>query len=285
MEEITAGMERSVMTGFSKKYQGFESRHYTSFHSGCYSNKFIQVAVIGDFHRHDFQKIVRDIREKTAAIYFDNLALFFQANGLGQSYDLIFLLASGFAQYSLRDIQQVQNRTPFARIVMIAGSLAEGERRTCILPPELIRHYGHEWEIEVLPVFTSFCDRRHSAWGLPPTTSDEERLLATARTVEKKQCQSNQSPRHKAVIVADDPTMREFLEDWSTQKSIEAGEILFDVISENFAETLATVQFLKKHNPSPTRLTVFYNSPRPDEIRQLTQAGADRVVSKPFFLP
>ena len=245
----------------------------------------IQAAVVGDFFRNDFQKIVRDIREKTAAIYFDNLALFLQADGLGQSYDLIFLLASGFAQYSPSDIQQLQNRLPYARIVMIAGSLAEGERRTGSLPPDLIRCYWHQWETEVFHIFSSFCNRRHSAWGLPTTASDEERLLATAITIEKSQNQSKKSSQHKAVIVADDPAMREFLEDWSTQNGCEAEEILFDVLSEDFLKTLATVQLLKRHTPPPTRLTIFYNSPRPDEVRQLAQAGADDVVSKPFFLP
>jgi len=264
--------------------------------------EMLQVAVIGDFCRNDFQKIVRDIRAKSAAIYFDNLALFLQADGLGQSYDLIVLLASGFAQYSPRDIQQLQNRLPYARIVMIAGSLAEGERRTGMLPPDLIRCYWHQWETEVLPVFTSFCENKSSVWGLPPTASDEERLLATVATIEKTQGLSIKSQQQTAVIVADDPAMRELLMDWATQKGYktkghrgtdfqsipeisDVAEILFDVISENFAETLATIQLLKRRPSSPTRLTVFYNSPRPDEIRQLAQAGADCVVSKPFLIP
>ena len=245
----------------------------------------IHTAVIGDFCRNDFQNIIRDIRGETAAIYFDNLALFLQANGLGRSFDLVFLLASGFAQYSPRDIQQMQNRLPYARIVMIAGSLAEGERRTGMLPPDLIRYHWHQWESEVFSIFTSFCDRQNSAWGLPLTASDEERLLTTAISIEKQHYQSKNLQQPKAVILANDPAMREFLEDWSTQKGGEAEEILFDVISEDFLKTLATVQLLKRQNPSPARLTVFYNSPRPDEIRQLTQVGADRVVSKPFFPP
>ena len=208
-----------------------------------------------------------------------------QNRGLGQKYDLIFLLASGFAQYSSRDIQQLQNHLPYARIVTIAGSLAEGERRTGMLPPDVVRCYWHQWETEVLPIFTSFCNRQHSAWGLPLTASDEERLLAMAATIEKSQCQSKKTPQQQAVIVADDQAMRKLLEDWAKQKGCEATEILFDVISENFAETLATIQLLKSQNPPHKRLTVFYNSPRPDEIRELAQAGADRVVSKPFFLP
>ena len=138
----------------------------------------VQTAVIGDFQRNDFHQVIRDIRRNTVAIYFDNLALFWRANGLGQNYDLIFLLESSFLQYSHRDIQRLQARWPLARIVMVAGSLAEGERRTGWLPAELIRYYWHQWETEALPALTAFCDHRPSSWGLPLTASEEERLLS-----------------------------------------------------------------------------------------------------------
>ena len=266
----------------------------------------IQTAVIGDFQRTDFQRVIRHIREKTAAIYFDKLALFLQTDGLTHNYDLIFLLASNFSQYSPRDIQRLQMRWPFARIVMIASSLAEGERRTGWLPPDLIRCYWHQWETEVLPVFTSFCDRRLSTWGLPSSASDEERLLKTASAVDQAKSISAKSQPKTAVILADDPAMRELLVDWVTQKgfkaevqrkpdfqsttetvteTVEAAEILLDVTSEKFAETVAAVQFLKKNRLAATRLTVFYTGPRPDEIQLLAQAGADHIVAKPFFPP
>ena len=142
----------------------------------------VRVAVIGDFTRRDFRHVIRDIRAKTPAIFFDRLALFWQSDGLAQNYDLIFLLASGFAQYSQREIRQLQARWPLARIVMIAGSLTEGERRTGFLPPELIRYYWHQWETEALPALTAFCERRPSPWGLPLTASEEERLFQASRT-------------------------------------------------------------------------------------------------------
>ena len=265
----------------------------------CYHNP-IQAAVIGDFQRNDFQSVVRLIREKTATIFFDTLALFQKTDGLAQNYELIFLLASSFDQYSSNDVRHLQARRPLARIVMIAGSLAEGEGRTGWLPPDLIRCYWYQWETEVLPVFTSFCDRQISPWGLPLTAPGEERILATATFMEHTKPIPNKSQKKVAVIIADDSAMRELLVDWVTQKgfraemwqatdflattaSIETEEILFDVASENLAETVFVVQLLKNHRPSSTRLIVFYNSPRPDEIRQLNQAGADCIVAKPFF--
>ena len=263
------------------------------------SARHLSLAVIGDFGRSDFPNVVRDIRAKTAAICFDNLALFLCAGGLTQNYDLVFLLESGFMQYSSRDIRHLQSCYPLARIVMVAGSLAEGERRTGTLPPELIRYYWHQWETEALPAFMAFCNHCSSSWGLPTTTSEEERLGLVASC--ELRVASGEQHGHKYVIVADDPAMRELLVDWVTQQGFEAAafgqfhfqesvdvvaanEIFFDVASENFAETLATVQFLKKQWPS-ARLTVLYTAPRTDETRMLTHSGANRIIAKPFFLP
>ncbi len=266
----------------------------------------ISVAVIGDFRRKEFETVVRQIHEITAAIYFDHVSLFWDSNRPGQNFDLIFLLASGFSEYKSGDIRDMQRRFPLAKIVMVAGALSEGERRTGNLPPELPRYYWHQWETEVRPAFASFCDRRDSPWGLPHTASDEERLLAIATTLELAKANSDMLPEtsqtQSALIVADDPAMRLLLADWASQngfknvsqhgtnlppsaETVDADEILFDVASENFAETLAIVRTLKRHRPRSTRLTVFCTGPRPHEIEQLRQAGANRVLSKPFFLP
>jgi len=267
-----------------------------------FASRLSPLAVIGDMVRSDFQNVIRCIRAKTAAIFFDNLALFLQTDGLTRNYDLIFLLESGFLQYSLRDIQRLQARWPLARIVMIAGSLAEGEGRTGWLPPELIRCSWHQWETEAAHEFAAFCEHRPASWGLPPTASDEERLGFKLRASDfglQKARFPMPAMLPKSVILADDPAMREMLADWVTQEGFDvtstgqshlrevmdavvAGAVYFDVASEDFAETTATAQFLKKRWPSAC-LTVFYNAPRSDEIRLLTQAGVNRVVAKPFF--
>ena len=261
----------------------------------------ISTVVIGDFRRSEFHPIIRSIREKTATICFDNLALFRKTHGLGQNFDLIFLLASSFLQYSQRDLGHLRDSQPLARIILVAGSLTEGERRTGWLPSEVIHYYWHQWETEVLPVLAAFCEHRLSPLGLPLTASEEERLLVTTTSMVNMKSTPDKSLQ-TAVIVADDPAMRELLSDWVAQqgfatrsfrqRDIEAehgmdmpNEVFFDVASENFAETIATVQLLKTYQTPQARLTVFYNSPRPDETQRLAQAGADRIIAKPFFLP
>lgn len=269
------------------------------------ANGPVRTAVIGDFRRDDFRVVVRRIREITAAAYFDDLPLFFQTAESGPEYDLIFLLASAFGQYFPREIARLQARHPMARFVMIAGSLAEGERRTGFTSLDVFRYYWHQWETEALPNFKAFCRRRNSAWSLPGCSSEEERLLKTAaffgtQTYVAQQVVSN---RQTALVLADDPAMREMLTDSISQAGFDAetlclaqlakyeakitdlspARILLDVVSEHFPETLATVRFLRTYCPPSARLTVLYNAPRPDETRQLVQAGVRRVISKPFF--
>ena len=273
------------------------------------ANEPVRVAVVGDFRRNDFKNVICKIRETTESAYFDSLPLFFQTNGSAVNYDLIFLLASGFGQYFPREISQLYSLYPLAKIIMIAGSLTEGERRTGCVPPDLFRYYWHQWESDALPNFRAFCKHRPSAWGLPACSSDEQRILKTIGLPEWQCCCEFQklpvaeNAHQTALIIADDAAMRDMLVDSMTQagfdtemlclyqvtamrakiESLKPAKIMLDVSSENLPETLAVVRLLKGCCPETTRLVVLYNAPRPDEMQQLRHAGANRVISKPFF--
>ena len=265
------------------------------------ANTPVRVAVIGDFRRGDFRNILSKIREKVTAVYYDDFSLFARTSLSCQNFDLIFLLASGFGQYFSREMAQLSSRYPLARIVIIAGSLAEGERRTGNLPSEVFRYYWHQWESEIGPNFRAFCELRDSAWGLPPCSSEEERLL---KTVDLLHRDGNPASCKSALILASDRAMRDMLVDGMRQsgcetaticptdvikfratiKTLRPARILLDVTSEYLPETLSLVRLLKSYCPGSAQLIVFYNAPRADEMQQLLWAGVNRVVSKPFFL-
>jgi hypothetical protein len=268
----------------------------------------IRVAVVGNFRRNDFRAVVQEIGRVTPAVFFDDFSLFLQDSKLGQNFDLIFLLAASFGQYTSRDISRLQHHWPLTRIVMIAGSLAEGERRTGQLPPELLRYYWHQWQTEFMPSLTAFCELRPSPWELPHCSSDEARLLKFLTDFKPADSlavcnQTKIAAQRRALIIAADSAMRDMLSDFAKQKNLTTttthpanfelcapefalppSEIWFDVVSENFAETLGFVSRLRSRWPKPVPLTVFYNAPRPHEAEQLTQAGASRIISKPFLI-
>jgi len=273
------------------------------------ANEPVRVAVVGDFRQNDFKNVICQIRENTEAVYYDSLPLFFQTNGSVVNYDLFFLLASNFGQYLPREISQLYSLQPLAKIIMIAGSLTEGERRTGYVPPDLFRYYWHQWESEALPNFRAFCKHRPSAWELPACSSDEQRILKTLNLPEWKSCCEFQKPpvaknaQPTVLVIADDTAIRDMLVDSIKQDGIDSetfypyqvtamqakiealkpAKIILDVSSENLSETLAVVRLLKACSPVTTRLVVLYNGPRSDEIQQLRHAGANRVISKPFF--
>ena len=273
------------------------------------TNEPVRVAVVGDFRRNDFKNIICQIRENTEAVYFDSLPLFSQTNRLTANYDLIFLLASGFGQYFPQEISQLYSRQPLAKIIIIAGSLTEGERRTGYVPPDPFRYYWHQWESEALPNFRAFCKHRPSAWKLPACSSDEQRILKTfdlpklENYYEFQKSHLAENAHQTALVVADDAAMRDMIVDSMTQagydtetlctyqvtaicakiEALKPAKIMLDVSSENLPETLAVVRSLKACCPLTMRLVVLYNAPRSDEMQQLRHAGANRVISKPFF--
>jgi hypothetical protein len=261
------------------------------------------IAVIGTFCLDEFIPIVRDIGCKTNAIYFENLFTFLYGNENQRNYDLILLLESSFAQYSLYDFQKIQNLFPLTRVALIAGSLAEGEKRTGNIPAHVFRYYWHQWQTEASQQLTAFFHHRVSVWNLPKTSTDEERLTQTFSMLENRnRCQNSLA---KILVIASDPAMREFLTVFSQKKNakvfpinscelkkyiendfcVTPTEILFDVVDEDFDVTLAIVNDLRKRwSISTTQLTLYYNAPRVDEIRALIDSGVQRVISKPFFL-
>jgi CheY-like chemotaxis protein len=260
------------------------------------------VAVIGNFRLHEFVHVVRDIGDKTNAIYFENIFTFLHGHENRRHYDLILLLESSFFQYSLCDFQKLQSLFPLTRIVLIAGSLAEGEKRTGNIPSNIFRYYWHQWSTEASQQLMTFCRNSVSVWNLPKTSTDEERLTKTLSTQKNRnRCQYSSE---RILIVASDPAMREFLaifsqrnnskviaiNSYGLEKYVEnfnvvPTEILFDVVDEDFDATLEIVKYLRQQwSVSATRLTLYYNAPRADEIRSFTDSGVQRVISKPFFL-
>ena len=140
------------------------------------------VLFIGDIQHTEFQAA------------FDNLA-----GGCDQlvscqsMVEAIELLAGGMApvviviaqirrgQFSATEVEQLRNWAPLARIIGLLGSWCEGETRSGSPWPGVVRCYWHQWPPrharELMRVLTD----GNAAWGLPPTCSDEERLMQSQR--------------------------------------------------------------------------------------------------------
>jgi hypothetical protein len=93
----------------------------------------------------------------------------------------VIVVAQAFpGQFSLSAIASLRRLAPLAPVVGLMGSWCEGEMRSGSPWPGTVRTYWHQW--------TARCDRQLRcmaggeccSWTLPPTATDEERLLADA---------------------------------------------------------------------------------------------------------
>ena len=82
-------------------------------------------------------------------------------------------------QFSAASIDRLRNLAPLARLVVILGSWCEGEPRSGNPLPGVIRMYWHQAAAGILREFPDWSQTQGSAWSLPATATDEERLLAS----------------------------------------------------------------------------------------------------------
>ncbi len=85
-------------------------------------------------------------------------------------------------QFSAAAIDRLRNLAPLARLIVILGSWCEGETRSGSPLPGVIHIYWHQAAIRIRREFPLWFEPQGSAWRLPATATDEERLLASVGT-------------------------------------------------------------------------------------------------------
>ena len=82
-------------------------------------------------------------------------------------------------QFSAAAIDRLRSLAPLARLIVILGSWCEGEPRSGRPLPGVIRMYWHQAAVRIRREFPRWFQPEGSAWRLPATATDEERLLAS----------------------------------------------------------------------------------------------------------
>ncbi|HUY31306.1 MAG TPA: hypothetical protein VMV69_00890 [Pirellulales bacterium] len=138
----------------------------------------LTLLLIGDIERPEFCdasaamraacRVVRASSVGSAADWLD---------GDGPPPDLIVLAQVRPGEHAAGDLQRLRRGAALAPVVALLGPWSEGEMRSGEPLPDVVRVYWHQW----LPQFTRqvamFEQGVCPAWGLPPTATDEERLL------------------------------------------------------------------------------------------------------------
>jgi CheY-like chemotaxis protein len=92
--------------------------------------------------------------------------------------DMIVVAQSFPGQYSHEAVDHLRRLAPLARVIGLMGSWCEGEMRTGLPWPGAVRTYWHQWTSRSNREFNRLLKGQCGAWTLPPTASEEERLLA-----------------------------------------------------------------------------------------------------------
>lgn len=94
--------------------------------------------------------------------------------------DVIVVAQSYPGQFSYQAIDRLRRLAPLARVLGLLGSWCEGEMRTGKPWPGAVRVYWHQWLPRCHQQLGRMRRGECSAWGLPITATEEERLLLAA---------------------------------------------------------------------------------------------------------
>lgn len=247
----------------------------------------LSVLFVGDLCRKEFQDAVQPFQRLARiefAVDLDGAA----ARLASVAADLVVLAQAWPGQYSGEAIDRLRGLAPLARIVGLLGSWCEGEMRSGRPWPGVVRVYWHQWPARCARELADLAEGHCSAWSLPATASEEERLLA----------EGDACPPGGGLIVIHTPSFESY--DWLAAACRRFGSAvlwipphrpvrmngataaLFDATDARGAEQDALERLCRQVHPAPVIALVDF--PRPEDRQRIIAAGAKAVLSKPLAI-
>ncbi|MGA2255692.1 MAG: hypothetical protein ABSG53_13685 [Thermoguttaceae bacterium] len=145
-------------------------------------SRTLRILLIGDIARPEFCQADIALEGLADVNRFAGVeaAIAALAEGLFAAHGIV--LAQAYPdQFSAVSIDRLRSQVPLARIIAILGSWCEGEPRSGRPLPGVIRIYWYQAAVRIRREFPRWFQSEGSAWQLPATATDEERLLASTR--------------------------------------------------------------------------------------------------------
>jgi hypothetical protein len=205
---------------------------------------------------------------------------------------LVVLLQSRPGEFTDAALSELRGRWPLARFVAIAGSWCEGEPRCGFVAGGVYRIPWHaslfRLQSELSPLLDTAPTPSAGLFGLPPTATSDERLLAKSRF-------RAESPAVLAVAA-----LRESIAEPMVDALAAAGHtavywplfggVLIRGIDAVIWDTFGCDQRLEELRASlPAEsiarpLVALADFPRPEDLESLSLLGVDRVLGKPLLI-
>ncbi len=246
------------------------------------------VLFVGDCWHEEFRPAVGELRQRCRLASAPDAAAALEALREAELPPALVVLAqSRPGEFGAGEIDRLRAAAPLARFVGLLGSWCEGELRSGSPWPCVIRLYWHQW-LRLLPEIAALEAGRSSAWSLPSTATEEERLLWAASRAWPGQ-------RGLAAIVSDDFATAQWLIDacrsrglatvWTANSQLGAVQgaefVLWDVVSPD--DSQSELARLTAAFPQ-SKIIALANFPRLDDERHWRSAGVAAVLAKPFLL-
>jgi DNA-binding NarL/FixJ family response regulator len=248
----------------------------------------LSIMLVGDAGRTEFRD-ARICLDRWGVVHgFSEIAAAAAALAEAEVVPDVIVVAQAFpGQFSHQAIEQLRRLAPLARVGGLMGSWCEGEMRTGSPWPGVVRTYWHQWTARCNRELRRLARGQCCSWALPPTATEEERLLTN--TAEPR-------PRQDGVVVicawsheaADWLSAacrrRGFATIWqrtpTTARARGATAIIFDGGSFDEVEYQQLQHLAATVRPTPVLALLAF--PRLEDQRRALSAGAAAVLSKPL---
>jgi CheY-like chemotaxis protein len=141
----------------------------------------LKVLLLGNAAHPEFRDAIRQLRSQTdLTIARDVAAAAAELESADEPPALLVVAQIRPGEFCDREINLLRQRAPLVPFVALLGSLCEGETRSGSPWPGVVRVYWRQWPFRAGPELAALRAGRCSAWSLPATAGDEERLLCSA---------------------------------------------------------------------------------------------------------
>lgn len=255
--------------------------------AGSDSSQAITVLLVGAVEHAEFQSAIEELRRRCSLLFAANVNAAIECLREATEPPVLIVLAqSRPGEIGIEQVERLRCEAPLARFVGLLGSWCEGETRSGSPWPGVLRVYWHQW-MRILPELAALETGRCSAWSLPITASDEERLLWRA-------AENQPMRRGLAAIACADFAMAQWLVDAcracglatvrvSPQRAddFQGAELVLWDVGPDESRATAELGMLKRAFPSSDILALV-SFPRLEDRQRLLAAGVAAVLAKPL---
>ncbi|MDR2644171.1 MAG: hypothetical protein LBC74_15420 [Planctomycetaceae bacterium] len=216
--------------------------------------------------------------------------------------DIIVIAQSYPDQFSTNFIYWVKHCWSLVPVILLLGASNSGEVRTGMPLMGCLRIYVHEWNNFWYDQLRNYAVNNKSIFDLPPTCGDDEIFLALPNKLSKLSYKISKNKINSddvclivsgEGVLGNDYTMNKLLADYASSLGyycafnlqnlrVQPKLVLIDTDDSGFGCIIESVQRLRCLF-ADSKINVYINFPRFNEIAELKRIGVDEVISKPFF--